>query len=68
MSCQEDDEASGSQEGSSGGRSHLVEQFSGVGIKVCLTTCLLDLAGVLKGLCSVQIMSNYISSVVLPLR
>lgn len=32
--CKDDDEASGSQEGSSGGRSHLVEQFTGVGIKV----------------------------------
>lgn len=33
----DDDEASGSQEGSSGGRSHLVEQFTGVGIKVSFT-------------------------------
>jgi len=32
--CKDDDDASGSQEGSSGGRSHLVEQFTGVGIKV----------------------------------
>jgi len=34
---QDDDDASGSQEGSSGGRSHLVEQFTGVGIKVLLS-------------------------------
>ena len=34
MYCKDDDEASGSQEGSSGGRSHQVEQFTGVGIKV----------------------------------
>jgi len=39
---QDDDDASGSQEGSSGGRSHLVEQFTGVGIKVYLTFLLHD--------------------------
>jgi len=37
MCCKDDDEASGGQEGSSGGRSHLVEQFTGVGIKVGIT-------------------------------
>lgn len=36
----EEDEGSSSQEGSSGGRSHLVEQFTGVGIKV-LFICLI---------------------------